>query len=371
MQSGRWLQWVIDSYKKGNVEKMISLRGPKFNYVIGLIALVMFIAGIYITFFQSRGFETTTGTVVDVVEDNTNDDPTYWQIVEYTVDDVSYTERAMEGSNSDSTGKTVTVLYDPKNPAKFHIKSFMSIYMMIVSGIILAIVIFSTITDKKNIKKNEALRKTSGHNGYAPHVEGEERELYFLTDLGTAKYGHRIEDKNRKVLYEAKMTKFTLTSAFQFDFIDHEHGKTTPHLVGHEEEVEWGSLLVDNHSTFEFDGVDVWKHLKNNGISVDTSYTAGKATLVGMKYRILRDGMEIAHAEMTSQYPHEDDEARHKIAKALPVKGFYRVWTKEQNLDLLFVTLLAFARCSAADDQGGTNRAVIGTIKNIAEHNRK
>ncbi len=138
-------------------------------------------------------------------------------------------------------------------------------------------------------------------------------------------------------------------------------------MVGHAEETQWGSILLDDHLTFEFDGVDVWKHLKENGISVETSYTAGESTLVGMKYHIFRDGAEVAVAEMTSQYPHEDDAAEHKVASAVPIEGFFRIWTKEQNLDLLFLTIMAFARSKSSDDKGGTIGAKIGTIKKLTK----
>ncbi|MBE5822456.1 MAG: DUF3592 domain-containing protein [Butyrivibrio sp.] len=344
---------------------MFSVRGIKFKYFIAVFSAVIFIFGVYITFFQSRGFIQTQGSIIDVEEDTTGDDPTYWATVEYSVDGVTYTDRAQEAVGADSLGKTVTILYNPDNPAEFHIKSWMSIYAMVVGGVLLLIVIVSSIIGGKDKKEIKKLQEEGGYTGYAPSVKGDERELYFLTDLGTAKYGHRIEDGNRKVLYEAKMSKFSLANAYKFDFIDHEHGTTTSHLVGHEEESQWSSIILDNHSTFEFDGVDVWKHLKENGISVDTSYTAGDATIVGMKYVISRDGVEIARAEQTSQYPHEDDAADHKLAAAIPVDGFYRLWTKEQNLDLLFVTLLAFARSKAADDKGGSNGAILGTLKNL------
>ena len=95
------------------------------------------------------------------------------------------------------------------------------------------------------------------------------------------------------------------------------------------------------------------------------SFTAGQATAIGKNYRILRDGMEIARAVQTSQYAHEEDAEAHKVAGAIPVQGFYRIWTREENLDLVFVTILAFARSGASDDRGGSYGAVLGTIKNI------
>ena len=84
-----------------------------------------------------------------------------------------------------------------------------------------------------------------------------------------------------------------------------------------------------------------------------------------MKYRILRNGEEIAMAQTTSQFPHEDDASEHKMASAIPIDGFFRIWSKEQNLDLVFLTLMAFTRSKASDDKGGTIGAEIGTLKNL------
>lgn len=46
----------------------------------------------------------------------------------------------------------------------------------------------------------------------------------------------------------------------------------------------------------------------------------------------------------------------------IPIPGFYRIWTTEVYLDLLFVTLMAFARSGAGDDKGGTYGAILGTL---------
>ncbi len=51
------------------------------------------------------------------------------------------------------------------------------------------------------------------------------------------------------------------------------------------------------------------------------------------------------------------------MAAKIPAQGFYRVWTREENLDLLFVTLLAFARSGASDDRGGSRGALLGTLR--------
>ena len=111
-------------------------------------------------------------------------------------------------------------------------------------------------------KDNGSGKSDKSSASYAPSVKGEPRQLNFLTDTGTAKVGHRMEDVNKKVLYEAKVTKFSLVGATGMDFIDHVKGTTTPHQVGHEIETDYHSILIDNHSGFRFDGEDIWKHLK-------------------------------------------------------------------------------------------------------------
>ena len=345
---------------------MISLRGPKLKIFAGVLALICLAAGIYLTFFHSRGFVKTTAEILAIREDTTGDSTVGFPTVAYSVDGKSYTAELDTGSSSYRVGKTIPVLYDPGDPTLVHSGGGIGLYLMIVSAAILALVLVSTVKEKQRQSEARELRESSGRAAYAPSVQGEERELYFLTDLGTAKYGHRIEDAARRVLYEAKMTKFTLTQPCGFDFIDLEHGTVTPHLVGHEEETDWGdSILLDNHYTFELDGVDVWKHLKQNGVSVETNFDSGNGRLIGMQYRILRNGAEIARAETTGRYPHEEDEAAHKAAAALPVRGFFRVWTREQNLDLLFTVLLAFARSGASDDRGGSFGAAVGTLRKL------
>ena len=327
-----------------------------------ILAIIGLCVGVNVTFFQTRGFVETTAVITDLTEEGSGDDTTYRPTVEYEVDGETYIVKLDNSVKADSVGNTITVLYDPSNPELAYGKNGMGIYLLIVCPLILAFVLISIFKGRRERQENKERQELSGYRGYAPHVEGGERELYFLTDLGTPKAGHRIEDENRRVLYEAKMTKFGVAVDYKFDFIDHEHGKTVPHLVGQVLESTWGTLLADVHDTFEFDGVDIWKHLKQNGISVESSVTAGEGALVGMEYRILRDGEEIAHAVQTSQFPHEEDTDAHKVEGKIPIPGFYRIWTTEVYLDLLFVTLMAFARSGAGDDKGGTYGAILGTL---------
>ena len=208
-------------------------------------------------------------------------------------------------------------------------------------------------------KDNGSGKSDKSSASYAPSVKGEPRQLYFLTDTGTAKVGHRMEDVNKKVLYEAKVTKFSLVGATGMDFIDHVKGTTTPHQVGHEIETDYHSILIDNHSGFRFNGEDIWKHLKRNGVVIESGFMQGKP--LWPQYRVLRDGEEIAMLQSSGVHVHEEDAAGDgKLAKMVPARGYFRIQTREKNLDLLFVVAMAFARTSALDGEGGSFGLLFG-----------
>ena len=333
---------------------MFTVKGVKFKYFALIMAVVCIAAGIYLTFFHSAGFIRTQAVITSIEEkqDEINsDETTHIVTVDYTVDGKSYSSELNTYSPSYKEGKTIDVFYDPKDPSIVHGGNGIGIYALAVGAALIALVIFSSVKTKQAKEKIEKITESRGGERYAPSVKGPERELYFLTDTGTVKYGHRIEDKDRKVLYEAKMTKFSPLAPFGFDFIDHEHGVTTPHMIGHQESSEWNTFLIDSHYTFELDGEDIWEHLKANGVNVETERKEGT---VFPRYRVSRNGEEIAVIESSSSYVHEEDAAEHQTMSKIAVPGFYRIRTREENLDLVFVTALAFARSGALNDEGGT-----------------
>ena len=344
---------------------MFSFKGPGLKIFAAILAVIVLGVGVYFTFFRSKGYEKTEATIVSIENDpdyipdpDTENDAGRIVTVKYTVDGKEYTAQLDSDSPSYEVGKTVHIQYDPQNPAKITSSKGFGIYFMIAGAVILLLVVGLTVKKKLDVKK---LKETQGEIVYAPSEQGEQRELYFLTDLGTPKYGHRIEDKERNVLYEAKMTKFTLAGPFGFDFIDYEHGTTKAHLVGHQEETDWNSFLLDNHYTFSLDGEDIWKHLKKNGVKVESRFAEGKVLFPS--YTVSRDGAEIGYIEASSQYVHEEDAEEHAVANKVPVPGFYRIFTSEKNLDLLFVVALAFARSGATDDKGGSRKILFNAMK--------
>ena len=328
----------------------MKIGGIKLKYFIIVISVIAIAAGIYVTFFQSRGFEKTTATIKSIETTEGTEGEDYIVTVEYEVNGKSYVQQLDSYSDSYKVGKEVAIYYNPEDPNVIHSGGWMGIYMMGIGVLLLAGTILSGLKKKKDLAQ---LKEKQPETLYAPSVRGEERKLYFLTDRGTAKFGHRIEDADRNVLYDAKVTKFSLTTPIGFVFTDHEHNRTTEHLVGQMENTDWDTLLIDNHSTFSFDGEDIWKHLKRNGIRVESGFKEGK--ILRPEYRIFRNDQEIAYAETSSLNVHEEDaQAKGKLGDFIPARGYYRIRTTEQYLDLLFVTLMAFARTEANDGEGGS-----------------
>ncbi len=208
---------------------MFSVKGPGFKVFAVIIAAVALAFGIYSTFIQSAGYEKTMATIVSIEEDTeSGSEDSYIVTAKYTVDGIEYTKVLDSYSPSYEVGGTVELRYDPDDPEKITSGYAIGIYSLLVGAVILLMTGFLTVKQKRSVRQ---LKEEGGGIQYMPSKKGEERELYFVTDLGTAKFGHRIEDAERRVLYEAKMTKFTLLSAYEFDFIDYENNQTTHHLI--------------------------------------------------------------------------------------------------------------------------------------------
>lgn len=68
---------------------MFSVRGPKLKYFALVMAVIALVAGVYTTFFASRGYVKTQATIVSIEEDvemSTSDNTSYIVMVEYVAD---------------------------------------------------------------------------------------------------------------------------------------------------------------------------------------------------------------------------------------------------------------------------------------------
>ena len=116
----------------------------------GILAAVVMIVGVYMTFFQSRGFVKATASITDVRMDSTGESMVYYPTVEYTVDGKTYTKELDIGSGSYRIGQVISVLYDPNNPSVVHDGGGFGLYLMIAGAVILAVIVFSAIREKRS-----------------------------------------------------------------------------------------------------------------------------------------------------------------------------------------------------------------------------
>ena len=129
----------------------------------GILAAVVMIVGVYMTFFQSRGFVKATASITDVRMDSTGESMVYYPTVEYTVDGKTYTTELDTGSKSYRIGQTISVLYDPGNPSVAHDGGGFGLYLMIAGAVIQAVIVFSAIKEKQSRKQEAEASEAKRH----------------------------------------------------------------------------------------------------------------------------------------------------------------------------------------------------------------
>ena len=132
------------------------------------------------------------------------------------------------------------------------------------------------------------------------------------------------------------MTKFSLFTAFKFQFINHIKNTSTEHKVGHTVSFEesYGDMinLFSKKSSFKFDGKNIWDYLHEQGLRFDSHISSGS---IGMTYTLSLQGKEIATLTM----------ANPSGKKLIVVSDFcYDINTTEEYLDFAFLAAFALAR---------------------------
>lgn len=330
---------------------------PKGTTIFFLaIAIFMTSVVIYLGFVKSYGYVKTTAVITELryEEDELDDSKTKkttWPKVNYKVDEKEYNvflKSVMQSPFKEKKiGSEIKIKYNPADPSEaIEDSSEFLICMLIIGLICIAIPVYVLL---KNRKKRELLANHQPEAMFGVSRKfPEERKLYFVTDLGTIKGTCHIEDVDRKILYEAVSTKFSLLADSEMEFVDHTLNRRTPHLVGKVVTRNMRGSNIDilgniqpDYSTFDFDGREIWGLLHENGIEIKTNLIS---LIKWTSYAIYRDGKEIAQAVNSSKFVHEEDAEKKKIWSQIPNNGFFRITTKEKNLDAIFLTLFSISR---------------------------
>ena len=153
--------------------------------------------------------------------------------------------------------------------------------------------------------------------------------------LGTIKQAFYLEDEKGNMVYEGKMTKFSLFGASPFEFINHLTNKTEIHKVGKTITVEHGGddliSFMSKRSYFKYDDKKIWDYLHDLGVRIDSHLSDNK---IGMTYTISFEGKDIA--TMASSSP--------KGKSFITMDMYYDVMCEEKDLDLVFLVAFSIAK---------------------------
>ena len=153
--------------------------------------------------------------------------------------------------------------------------------------------------------------------------------------LATIKQAFFLENENGEVVYEGKMTKFSLFGASPFELINHITNKTEEHLIGKTITVEQGGndllSFLSKRSYFKYDGKKIWDYLHDLGIRINTRPSSEK---IGMTYDISFEGNNIGVISTSSP-----------SGKSIITSDmYYDVTCEDKDLDLMFLVAFSIAK---------------------------
>ena len=119
------------------------------NVVIAIafiIGLAVFGYGVYLQFFEGKGYVQTTATITQIdqvwtgYDNETNmDEYDYTVYVEYTVDGKDYTAKSDFYEDGLEKGQEITVYYNPSDPSKMVSEKGIFPYVLMGIGAVIAI----------------------------------------------------------------------------------------------------------------------------------------------------------------------------------------------------------------------------------------
>ena len=152
---------------------------------------------------------------------------------------------------------------------------------------------------------------------------------------GTIKQAFFLEDENGNVVYEGKMTKFSLFGASPFEFVNHVTNKSEEHKVGKTVTIEQGGndliSFMSKRSYFKYDDKKIWDYLHDLGIRIDSKVSTNK---IGMTYEVSFEGKPLATIASSSL----------KGKSIITTDMYYDVTCEEKDLDLAFLVAFSIAK---------------------------
>lgn len=169
---------------------------------------------------------------------------------------------------------------------------------------------------------------------------------YFFHPTGKMNQDFSMDDDTKTPVYEAKVVKKGIFSAWQFEFTDHQTNRSEIHKVGHTVTTEQHSgaagLLggiaagmadwLSVRSWFKYDGTKIWDYLHEKGIRIDSHLAQGK---LSMRYHVTLKGQDLA--TMTMKTPNGK-------ASLFGARFWYDIDMMGEDMELTFLTAFALAK---------------------------
>lgn len=317
----------------------------RFFLPLGIILVVL---GAFMVKTTPDQYAETLGRVTGV-EQYREDDKDVCDIeFEYAVEGKKYTGVFYGLEDIMEAGDEVTVYYDPDEPGNISNSKHTGVIgiAMIAVGALAAV--FGTLSSLKKIKKSRELDARAEAEGYPEEARPVPKDMlteyYVMFDGNSLKPGYIVEDDHRNVVYEAPMTKNSLVSKRIFAFSDLRRGITTEHEVGHTMTTSYSNEFFSENSWFSFDGKNIWDVLHDCGIRISTDIHSQFPKAI---YTVSLNGRFFATIETSGRAVHEEDAAEQKLNVPFG-KYYYRCWTIEDDMDLLFLTVFALSESEQA-----------------------
>jgi len=151
--------------------------------------------------------------------------------------------------------------------------------------------------------------------------------------LKTIKEGFTLVNEDDTLVYEGKMTKFSLLGASPYTFINHITNKTEEHKIGKTITMEESGTanVFSTSSYFKYDGEKIWNYLHDKGIRINSTLSSNK---LGMTYEVSFEGNPIATIATSTP----------KGKSIITIDKYYDVTCEEKDLDLVFLVAFSIAK---------------------------
>ena len=334
------------------IRKIEKIRFYASAIVISLLITVISVIGI----FAPKTERLPAKAVISDIQseyDGAAEQTNYSVYVDYEIDGQKYTHIDYGSYNSSmKVGDTVDIEYSAEDPENIQSPGSEKIpYITGAVGLaVLAACIVMLIKSAKQ-KSDDLEEYNRVDMSKADPVEIEKirnsteplKNFTFQFDTKFPSQNYLMKDENKNVVYEAKMTKFSLVKPVAYDFINVFGNKTTSYQIGHTVSTSIGrtdgfGYSVPISSAFTIDGVKNWDWLAERGYGFNFRMNGIKPCFDVMHY-----GENIAYIETAGTEILKDTETKNPIAK-LPTNGLFRVQCRYSDIDMIFMICLSISR---------------------------